>query len=70
MLKARSMPCHGARLLHWLGVEVLVHGSVDAQVNSSMMANKLLGGRRFFPHELGSRENGNKSLLCNDITLN
>ena len=47
MLKAQSMPCHGARLLHWLGVEVLVHGSVEAQVNSSMMANKLLGGRLF-----------------------
>lgn len=48
MLKTRSMPCHGVRLLHWLGVEVLVHGSVEAQVNSSMMANKLHGGRLFF----------------------
>lgn len=48
MLKTRSMLCHGARLLHWLGVEVLVHGSVEAQVNSSMMANKLHGGRLFF----------------------
>lgn len=50
-------------------------GSLEAQVNSSITANKFLGGetfRLFFfsSHEPGSREDGNKSLVCNDITLN
>ena len=40
-------------------------------MNSSVTANKFLGGETFFfSHELGSREAGNKSLVCNDITLN
>ena len=48
MLKARRTPCHGECLLRWLGEEVLVHGSLEADVNSSMMANKFLGGETFF----------------------